>query len=241
MASEINRICGTFAVPFLFKSSFDKANRTSVESFRGPGIDEGIETLAAVRQEVHVPVLTDVHEVSQISQVADVADVLQIPAFLCRQTDLVLAAVETGKPVNIKKGQFLSPREAEPILKKARSKGNSQVMFTERGTTFGYNDLVVDFRSLVVLTRLGQPVIFDVTHSLQSPGGMGNRSGGNAEYIPHMARAGVAVGVDALFMEIHDSPSNALSDGPNSLDLVRLESVLSTVVAIDSIVRRTSG
>lgn len=241
LAQEICRICRSLSVPFVFKASFDKANRTSVASFRGPGIDEGLETLAIVRQEVGVPVLTDVHDVAQVGQVAEVVDVLQIPAFLCRQTDLILAAVRTGKPVNIKKGQFISPREVGPILEKARSLGNEKVMITERGTTFGYNDLVVDFRSLIVLEGFGQPVIYDVTHSLQSPGGMGNRSGGNAEYIPQMARAGVAVGVDALFMEVHDNPSRALSDGPNSLELKRLGSVLEMVVEIDNVVRKDPG
>jgi 2-dehydro-3-deoxyphosphooctonate aldolase (KDO 8-P synthase) len=207
------------ALPLIFKSSYDKANRTSLTSFRGPGLAAGLTILARVKDEVGLPVLADVHQVADVAPAAQVLDVLQIPAFLCRQTDLVLAAAQTGKPVNIKKGQFMAPWDMQPVVDKVFSTGNRQLLLTERGTMFGYNNLVVDFRSLPVLRGLGCPVVLDVTHSVQLPGGQGTCSGGQREYIPLLARAGVAAGVDALFMEVHPDPEHALCDGPNSLPL----------------------
>jgi 2-dehydro-3-deoxyphosphooctonate aldolase (KDO 8-P synthase) len=207
------------ALPLIFKSSYDKANRTSLTSFRGPGLAAGLKILARVQDEVGLPVLSDVHQVADVAPAAEVLDVLQIPAFLCRQTDLVMAAAQTGKAVNIKKGQFMAPWDMRPVVDKAFSTGNRQVLLTERGAMFGYNNLVVDFRSLPVLRSLGCPVVLDVTHSVQLPGGQGTCSGGQREYIPLLARAGVAAGVDALFMEVHPDPEHALCDGPNSLPL----------------------
>jgi 2-dehydro-3-deoxyphosphooctonate aldolase (KDO 8-P synthase) len=206
-------------LPLIFKSSYDKANRTSLTSFRGPGLAAGLKILARVQDEVGLPVLSDVHQVADVAPAAEVLDVLQIPAFLCRQTDLVMAAAQTGKAVNIKKGQFMAPWDMRPVVDKAFSTGNRQVLLTERGAMFGYNNLVVDFRSLPVLRSLGCPVVLDVTHSVQLPGGQGTCSGGQREYIPLLARAGVAAGVDALFMEVHPDPEHALCDGPNSLPL----------------------
>jgi len=207
------------ALPLIFKSSYDKANRTSISSFRGPGLAAGLEILARVKQEVGLPVLSDVHAVAEVQPAAQVLDVLQIPAFLCRQTDLILAAAATGKPLNIKKGQFLAPWDMAQVVEKAVSTGNRQLLLTERGATFGYNNLVVDFRSLAIMKKLGYPVILDVTHSVQLPGGLGTSSGGQREFIPLLARAGVAAGVDGLFMEVHPDPERALCDGPNSLPL----------------------
>ena len=210
------------SLPLIFKASYDKANRTSVTSFRGPGLKEGLEILARVKSEVGLPVLSDVHQVSQVAPAAQVLDVLQIPAFLCRQTDLVVAAAQTGKPVNLKKGQFLAPWDMRAAVDKAYSTGNRRVLLTERGSMFGYNNLVVDFRSLPILKGLGCPVVLDVTHSVQLPGGQGTCSGGQREFIPALARAGVAVGVDALFMEVHPNPDAALCDGPNSWPLAEV-------------------
>jgi 2-dehydro-3-deoxyphosphooctonate aldolase (KDO 8-P synthase) len=207
------------ALPLIFKASFDKANRTSLSSYRGPGLEKGLEILARVKAEVGLPVLSDVHQVSDVEPAAQVLDVLQIPAFLCRQTDLVVAAAQTGKVVNIKKGQFLAPWDMQPVVEKVRAAGNEKIILTERGVTFGYNNLVVDFRSLPLMRGLGCPVVLDVTHSVQLPGGQGSCSGGQREFIPHLARAGVAVGVDGLFMEVHADPDQALCDGPNSLPL----------------------
>lgn len=207
------------SLPLIFKASYDKANRTSVTSFRGPGLKKGLEILARVKAEVGLPVLADVHQVSEVAPAAQVLDVLQIPAFLSRQTDLVVTAARTGKPVNLKKGQFLAPWDMRAVVDKAFSTGNRQVLLTERGTMFGYNNLVVDFRSLPLLKGLGCPVVLDVTHSVQLPGGQGACSGGQREFIPYLARAGVAVGVDALFMEVHPNPEAAPCDGPNSLPL----------------------
>jgi 2-dehydro-3-deoxyphosphooctonate aldolase (KDO 8-P synthase) len=207
------------ALPLIFKASYDKANRTALSSFRGPGLDAGLEILARVKGEVGLPVLSDVHQVSEVEPAARVLDVLQIPAFLCRQTDLLVAAAKTGKVVNLKKGQFLAPWDLGPALDKLVSTGNRKVLLTERGTMFGYNNLVVDFRSLPMLRSLGCPVVLDVTHSVQLPGGQGECSGGQREYIPLLARAGVAAGVDALFMEVHPDPARARCDGPNSLPL----------------------
>ena len=219
IARALKEIAGELSLPLIFKASYDKANRTSLDSYRGPGLKQGLEILSRVKAEVGLPVLSDVHRVSEVAPVAEVLDVLQIPAFLCRQTDLVVAAAATGKVVNLKKGQFLAPWDLAPVVEKARSTGNGQILLTERGTMFGYNNLVVDFRSLPILRELGCPVVLDVTHSVQLPGGQGTCSGGQRRFIPALARAGVAVGVDALFMEVHPDPERALCDGPNSLPL----------------------
>lgn len=225
-------------VPYIFKSSYDKANRSSVDSYRGPGLKKGLEILAEVRQKIAVPVLTDVHEKEQVGPAQEVVDVLQIPAFLCRQTDFVIAVARSGKVVNIKKGQFLSPWEMSNVVQKILSTGNDRILLTERGASFGYNNLVSDMRSLVMMRELGYPVVFDATHSLQLPGGLGKASGGERKYIGALARAGAAVGVDALFMEVHEDPDRALSDGPNSLPLNRFEALLRTVKEIDAILKR---
>jgi len=225
---------------FVFKSSFDKANRSSIKSFRGLGMEAGLEVLHNIKTEVGVPVLTDVHEVSQVDRVAEVVDVLQIPAFLCRQTDLILAAVKTGKAVNVKKGQFLAPQDAGNIVAKARQAGCEKLLLTERGATFGYNNLVVDMRAFPIMRGFGVPVVFDVTHSLQLPGGLGDATGGQSEYIEFLARAGVACGVDAVFMEVHDCPERALSDGPNALPLDRMQSLLKMLRDIHQLVRSSS-
>lgn len=232
MAHSISEITAAAGVPYVFKASFDKANRTSVRSFRGPGLEKGLEVLAEVRSEVGVPVLSDVHEPAQARECAAVLDVIQIPAFLCRQTDLLVAAARTGRIVNIKKGQFVSPSDIGHAVEKVHEAGNPNVVLTERGSSFGYNNLVVDFRSFPIMQSLGCPVVFDVTHSLQLPGGQGAVSGGQPEYIPVLARAGVAAGVDGVFMEIHDNPREALSDGPNALDLALLPGLLAELVAI---------
>jgi len=237
-AAALKQIADRAGVPLVFKSSYDKANRTSLESFRGPGIDEGLKILAKVRREIGVPVLTDVHEIDQIAAAADAVDVLQIPAFLCRQTDFVLAVGRSGKVVNIKKGQFLAPWDVKNVVAKVVSTGNEQVTVTERGASFGYNNLVSDMRSLVVLGDIGYPVVFDATHSLQQPGGLGKASGGERRYIPALARAAAAVGIDALFMEVHEDPEHALSDGPNSLALADLENLLKRVKEIDGLVKK---
>jgi 2-dehydro-3-deoxyphosphooctonate aldolase (KDO 8-P synthase) len=219
IARALKEIAGELSLPLIFKASYDKANRTSLTSYRGPGLTPGLEILARVQAEVGLPVLSDVHRVSEVAPAARVLDVLQIPAFLSRQTDLVLAAAATGKVVNLKKGQFLAPWDMQSVVDKARSTGNDRILLTERGTMFGYNNLVVDFRSLPLLKELGCPVVLDVTHSVQLPGGQGTCSGGQRQFIPHLARAGVAVGVDALFMEVHPDPEQARCDGPNSLPL----------------------
>ncbi len=239
MARALRRAATDAGVPFIFKSSFDKANRSSVGSFRGPGLLEGLRILKAVKSEVGVPVLSDIHEPSQAGPAAEVLDILQIPAFLCRQTDLLVAAGRTGRPVNIKKGQFLSPWEIRNAVDKVRSAGNERVLVTERGAAFGYQNLVVDYRSLVVMKESGCPVVMDATHSVQHPGGLGDRSGGDARFIPYLARAAAAVGIDALFCEVHDDPKAAKSDGPNSLPLSAVGPLLRQVVAIDAVVRST--
>jgi len=236
MAREIKGICERVGVEFVYKSSFDKANRSSVESFRGEGMEFGLDVLAQVKQDVGVPVITDIHEPWQAEKAAAVADILQIPAFLCRQTDLLVAAAKTGKAVNVKKGQFLAPWDAKNIVEKLQSAGCEKILLTERGTSFGYNNLVVDFRSFPIMRSFGVPVVFDVTHSLQLPGGLGKATGGQSEYIENLARAGVACGVDAVFMEVHDNPERAPSDGPNQLPLSRLEKLLSKLKEIHSIV-----
>jgi 2-dehydro-3-deoxyphosphooctonate aldolase (KDO 8-P synthase) len=234
MATQIRQITDRLGIPYIFKASYDKANRTSIHSFRGPGLEDGLEILAQVRHEIGVPVLSDVHEAGHAVAAGEVLDVLQIPAFLCRQTDLLVAAAQTGKIVNIKKGQFVSPSDMEHAVTKVRESGNDQVVLTERGSSFGYNNLVVDFRSFPIMQSFRCPVVFDITHSLQLPGGQGHASGGQPEYIPHLARAGVAAGVNGIFMEIHDDPSTAKSDGANALDLSLLEGLLKDLLAIRS-------
>jgi 2-dehydro-3-deoxyphosphooctonate aldolase (KDO 8-P synthase) len=236
-ATALKEKADRVGVPYIFKSSYDKANRSSVGSFRGPGLKKGLEILAEVKKQVGVPVLTDVHEIDQVGPVKEVADILQIPAFLCRQTDFVIAVGNSGKIVNVKKGQFLAPWDMRNVVEKIRSTGNEQILLTERGVSFGYNNLVSDMRSLVVMRELGYPVVFDATHSLQLPGGLGNASGGERRYIPALARAGVAAGIDALFMEVHQDPDHALSDGPNSLDLKDFEKLLHTVKIIDGLTK----
>lgn len=230
-------ICDKFGIPYVFKASFDKANRSSYASFRGPGIEEGLKILAQIKKDLGVPVVTDIHEPWQAEKAAEVVDILQIPAFLCRQTDLVYAAAKTGKTVNVKKGQFLAPWDMKNVIKKVEEAGNHNIMLTERGASFGYNTLVTDMRGLAIMRELGYPVVMDATHSVQIPGGQGTSSGGQSQYVPHMARAAAAVGIDALFLEVHDNPAEALSDGPNMVKLDNLEKLLTDVLAIDKIVR----
>ena len=237
-AERIRDVAKRVGVPFVFKASFDKANRTSGASFRGLGLERGLEILGEARREVGVPVLTDVHEKEQARPVAAVVDVLQTPAFLCRQTDFIREVCAAGKPVNIKKGQFLSPQEMVPVIEKATSTGNRDLLVTERGFSFGYQNLVSDFRSLVILRETGVPVVFDATHSVQLPGGQGTASGGQREFVPFLSRAAVAVGVDAVFMEVHEDPDHALSDGPNNWPLDRLEVLLAELRAIDDVVKQ---
>ncbi|MCC6826390.1 MAG: 3-deoxy-8-phosphooctulonate synthase [Acidobacteria bacterium] len=236
MARGIKKACDNAGVKFVYKSSFDKANRSSIESFRGGGMQAGLSVLKSVKNEFGVPIVTDIHEPWQAETVAEVADILQIPAFLCRQTDLLVAAANTGKAVNVKKGQFLSPWDAGNIVEKLRSAGCQRSMMTERGASFGYNNLVVDMRSFPVMRSFSVPVCFDVTHSLQLPGGLGKATGGQSEYIEYFARAGVACGVDAVFMEVHDDPARAPSDGPNQLPLERLEKLLTKLKAINELI-----
>ncbi|NNF66783.1 MAG: 3-deoxy-8-phosphooctulonate synthase [Gammaproteobacteria bacterium] len=238
-AGTLKEICSSLGVPFIFKSSFDKANRTSIKSFRGPGIEEGLRILSAVKEQLDVPVLTDVHEDTPLAEVAAVVDVLQTPAFLCRQTNFILAVAAQGKPVNIKKGQFLSPWEMGKVVVKAKSTGNEQIMVCERGFSFGYNNLVSDMRSLSIMRETGCPVVFDATHSVQLPGGKGEASGGQREFIPVLARAAVAAGISGLFAETHPDPARALSDGPNAWPLDRMEALLTTLVRIDQAVKST--
>ena len=240
MARECLQRTQAAGLDLVFKSSFDKANRSSIRSFRGLGMEAGLETLQWIKEELGVPVLTDVHDVSQVESVAQVADVLQIPAFLCRQTDLLVAAAKSGRAVNVKKGQFLAPQDARNIVDKVREVGCEKLLLTERGASFGYNNLVVDMRSLPIMREFGVPVVFDVTHSLQLPGGLGHATGGQAEYIEPLARAGVACGVDAVFMEVHDCPERALSDGPNALPLARLEALLFMIRDIHELVRNAT-
>jgi 2-dehydro-3-deoxyphosphooctonate aldolase (KDO 8-P synthase) len=237
MARELKAIAVKSQIPFIFKASFDKANRTSLHSYRGPGLEMGLAILKAVRANVGIPVLTDIHEVCQVELVAAAVDCLQIPAFLSRQTDLLLAAGNCGCAVNIKKAQFLSPWDMEHPLVKVASTGCHRILVTERGTCFGYNNLVVDVRTFPILRRSGYPVVFDVTHSLQLPGGQGKASGGQPEFIEPLAKAAVAAGIDGLFLEVHDNPSAALSDGANSLPLDQLERLLAKLLAIDAVVR----
>lgn len=236
-AGALKEITSSLGVPFIYKSSFDKANRTSKDSYRGPGIDEGLAILAHVRDTIGVAVLTDVHEDTPLSEVAEVVDVLQTPAFLCRQTNFIQKVAACGKPVNIKKGQFLSPWEMGNVVEKARATGNTQIMVCERGVSFGYNTLISDMRSLAVMRETGCPVVFDATHSVQQPGGQGNVSGGQREFVPVLARAAVAVGVAGVFMETHPDPEMALSDGPNAWPLGHMRTLLETLAIIDQTVK----
>ncbi|HKB23456.1 MAG TPA: 3-deoxy-8-phosphooctulonate synthase [Methylomirabilota bacterium] len=242
-AERLAAIAARRRVPFIYKSSYDKANRSSVNGYRGPGLVEGLRILRKVREAVGVPVLSDVHQVSEVDPAAEVLDVIQIPAFLCRQTDLVLAAAATGKPVNVKKGQFVAPGDMRNVVDKILSKGNEAILLTERGTSFGYNNLVVDLRGLALMRDLGYPVVFDATHSVQLPGGAGDRSGGERKYVPALARAAVAFGIDALFMEMHEDPDRTLadgrplSDGPNMLRIDDLPRLLDELTAIAAALR----
>ena len=244
VAGQLKEITSSLGIPFIFKSSFDKANRSSGTSFRGPGIDKGLDILAKVRQVIGVPVLTDVHDEAQIAQVAHVVDVLQTPAFLCRQTDFIRAVAQSGKPVNIKKGQFLAPGDMKNVIDKARAaareKGLNEdnFMACERGVSFGYNNLVSDMRSLAIMRETGAPVLFDATHSVQLPGGQGTSSGGQREFVPVLARAAVAAGVSGLFMETHPDPAKALSDGPNAVPLKHMRALLQTLVEFDQVVKK---
>ena len=235
-AERLKTICAELSISFVFKSSFDKANRTSVSSFRGPGMDRGLRILADIRSKLQVPIIADIHAIEEIRPAAEVLDALQIPAFLCRQTDLVLAAAETGKPVNIKKGQFLAPWDVKNIIDKFISNGNQNLFITERGVSFGYNNLVVDFRAFPIMRSFGYPVIFDVTHSLQLPGGQGTSSGGQREFAEPMAKAAVAAGIDGLFMEVHPDPEKALCDGPNMIRLDEMKGFLTRVKAVHDLV-----
>ena len=239
VAGQLKEITSGLGIPFIFKSSFDKANRTSGTSFRGPGLEEGLKVLSEVKRQLGVPVLTDVHEYTPLDEVASVVDVLQTPAFLCRQTDFIRKVASAGRPVNIKKGQFLSPWEMKHVTAKAKETGNQQIMACERGVSFGYNNLVSDMRSLSVMRDTGCPVVFDATHSVQLPGGQGTTSGGQREFVPVLARAAVASGISGLFMETHPQPEKALSDGPNAWPLKHMKSLLKTLNELDALVKRS--
>ena len=238
VAGRLKEITGKLGINFIFKSSFDKANRTSINSFRGPGMEEGLRVLSEVKRQLGVPVLTDVHEYTPMDEVASVVDVLQTPAFLVRQTDFITKVCATGKPVNIKKGQFLSPWDMKPVVEKAKSTGNADIMVCERGASFGYNNLVSDMRSLAVMRDTGCPVVFDATHSVQLPGGQGSSSGGQREFVPVLARAAIAVGVSGVFMETHPNPEKALSDGPNAWPLGKMRALLETMLELDRATKR---
>jgi len=236
-AKQIKDICTDLAVPFIFKSSYDKANRSSIKSFRGPGLEEGLSILQKVRDELGTPVLSDIHRQKEIGPAAQVLSIIQIPAFLCRQTDLIVAAAKTGKPINVKKGQFLAPWDMKNVIEKIERVGNRNILLTERGTSFGYNNLVVDMKSIPIMRQLGYPVIFDVTHSLQLPGELGTSSGGIRELIPHLARAAVACGCEGIFLEVHPDPKKAPCDGPNMLPLKELPQLLKKLKEIDSLIK----
>ncbi len=239
-AGELQHICRQLSIPFIYKSSFDKANRSSSQSFRGPGIDKGLAILEKVRNSLGVPVITDVHEDTPMQEVAAVVDVLQTPAFLCRQTNFIQRVAAQGKPVNIKKGQFLSPWDMQQVVNKASEAGNTQIMVCERGASFGYNNLVSDMRSLAVMRQTGCPVVFDATHSVQLPGGQGDKSGGQREFVPVLSRAAVAAGVAGLFMETHPDPATALSDGPNAWPLGKIKSLLEVLIELDRVVKAST-
>ena len=232
IAAELKKITGRLEIPFIFKASYDKANRTSVTSFRGPGMDDGLNILAEIKKEFNVPILSDVHRISDVAAAAGVLDIIQIPAFLCRQTDVIIAAANTGRVVNIKKGQFLAPWDIDNVVQKITSTGNRSILITERGTMFGYNNLIVDFRSFMIMRQTGFPIIFDATHSVQLPGGAGSSSAGQRDYAPMLARAAVAAGVDGIFMEVYRDPDRARCDGPNSLKLDSIHDLLSRLKSI---------
>ncbi|RYM06347.1 3-deoxy-8-phosphooctulonate synthase [Sporolactobacillus sp. THM7-7] len=240
-AEKIKTIAEKLGIPFIFKSSYDKANRSSIYSKRGPGLEEGLDILSKVKEQIGVPVTSDIHEPGQARPAGDVLDILQIPAFLCRQTDLLTAAAETGRIVNVKKGQFLAPWDMKNVVKKLEEAGNENILLTERGSTFGYNNLVVDMRSLPTMRTYGYPVVFDATHSVQIPGGNGTSTGGKREFVPYLSRAAVAAGVDAVFMEVHPDPDTAWSDGPNMVKLDELEEILKPLKEIDETVRRLNS
>lgn len=237
VAQEMKRICDKLNINYIFKSSFDKANRSSIHSFRGPGIEEGLRILCIVKETYNLPIITDVHEPWQCAKVAQVVDIIQIPAFLCRQTDLLVAAANTKLPVNIKKGQFLAPWDMKNVVNKVKESGNNKIMLCERGSSFGYNNLVVDMRSLLEMKKLGYPIVFDVTHSVQKPGGKGESTDGDREYVVPLMKAGLAIGVDAIFAEVHPDPDNAKSDGPNMLKLSDMEEILKEAIKIDNITK----
>lgn len=237
IAAALKELTTRLAIPFIFKASYDKANRTALSAYRGPGLKDGLAVLARIKRELHVPVLSDVHALNEVAAAAEVLDVIQIPAFLCRQTDLLLAVAATGKPVNVKKGQFLAPWDVANVVEKIISTGNRRVLLTERGVMFGYNNLVVDFRAIPILQQTGCPVVFDATHSVQLPGGAGQSSGGQRQFAPVLARAAVAAGADAVFMEVHPEPDRALCDGPNSLRLDMLPPLLAQLKAIHELAR----
>jgi len=238
MAEKLGAVAGELGVPYIFKASYDKANRTSVASYRGPGLKNGLKILAKIKKKTGLPILTDVHQASEVEAVAEVCDILQIPAFLSRQTDLLVAAGKSGRAVNIKKGQFLSPAEMGNAAEKVASTGNEKIILTERGNSFGYQNLVVDMRSFPMMRKFGYPVVFDVTHSVQLPGGEGKSSGGQPEFIEPLARAGVAAGVDGIFLEVHDNPAKALSDGSNALPLGQFRTLMEKIVALGGLVRK---
>ena len=237
IARFLKQLTDSLNIPFVFKASYDKANRTSLQSYRGPGIKDGLHMLADIKKALSIPILSDIHSIVEVESAAQVLDIIQIPAFLCRQTDLILEVSRTGKPVNIKKGQFLSPWDMTQVVEKAASTGNHQILLTERGSMFGYQNLVVDFRSIRIMQQTGYPVIFDATHSVQLPGGAGNRSGGQREFAPILAQAAVAAGADGVFLEVHPDPDHALCDGPNSLSLTVLEKLLTKLLAIHAAAR----
>ena len=237
IGKRTKEIADKLGIPYIFKASFDKANRSSIKSFRGPGLVEGLKILSAIKSELNVPIVTDIHESFQAESVAEVADILQIPAFLCRQTDLLTAAARTNKVVNVKKGQFLSPIEMKNVVTKLEESGTQKILLTERGTSFGYNNLVVDLRGLPIMRGFGYPVIFDGTHSVQLPGGAGTTSSGQREFVPYLTRAAAAVGIDGLFLEVHDNPDEALSDGANMISLDNLESLLKNVLEIHNVTK----
>ena len=241
IAERVAKIASDAGVPYIFKASYDKANRSSVKAFRGPGISEGLRILSKIKSDLHLPILTDIHDASQAAPAAEAVDILQIPAFLSRQTDLLVAAAKTGRIVNVKKAQFLSPWDMGNVAEKIAAAGNQKIILTERGASFGYNNLVVDMRTFPVLAKFGYPVVYDVTHSVQLPGGQGHSSGGQPEYIEPLARAGVATGVDGIFLETHDNPTAALSDGPNALPLAQLPQLLARLKELSTLVRRWSN
>lgn len=235
MAGRIKEIAEEVGIPFIFKSSYDKANRTSADSYRGPGLKKGLKVLRRIKERFDIPVTSDIHCRSEVEEAAKVLDLLQIPAFLCRQTDLLIQAAKTGRPVNVKKGQFLSPWDIKNIIKKIKAAGNDKIIITERGTTFGYNNLVSDFRSILIMKKEGYPVCYDASHSVQKPGGLGFKSGGEKEFIPALSRAAIACGADALFIEVHENPKKALSDGPNMLEISELKDLLRHLKAIEEV------